>query len=252
MGAQYLFGSGSLWGTPLTDAGGNTITTPTPVQFGALQDVTLDFTFEQKFLYGQYQFPIDMRRGKGKIDMKAKLARINGSTMNSLLFGQTLTTGSLIDYKDVTGEVIPATPYQITVTNSATFTADLGVRDVNGTVLTKVASAPATGQYSVAAGVYTFAAADVGKTMYIDYQYTLAASGLQGTMINELLGATPTFQVDFGLNYGGQAFTLSFPYCIATKLTMATKLDDYTIPEMDISAFANNSGTVFKLSVANN
>jgi hypothetical protein len=33
--------------------------------------------------------------------------------------------------------------------------ADLGVRDANGNPMTRVASAPATGQYSVTAGVYT-------------------------------------------------------------------------------------------------
>ncbi|MFH4180992.1 hypothetical protein WDA55_23325, partial [Acinetobacter baumannii] len=68
----------------------------------------------------------------------------------------------------INGEVIPAggtvTPV---VPNSGTFVKDLGVTDAIAIPLKRVASAPATGQYSVdaATGAYTFAAADVGKTV---------------------------------------------------------------------------------------
>lgn len=67
---------------------------------------------------------------------------------------------------------IPGTPYQVSVVNanSAIF-SDLGVVYAGGAALTKVGSAPAAGQYSVAAGVYTFAAADSGKAVSITYGY---------------------------------------------------------------------------------
>lgn len=63
-----------------------------------------------------------------------------------------------------------------TVTASAplgTFVSDIGVTKVSdGTVLVKVASAPAAGQYSVdALGVYTFAAADANLAVLISYAY---------------------------------------------------------------------------------
>ena len=49
--------------------------------------------------------------------------------------------------------------------------SDQGVTYANGTALTPVASAPTVGQYAVANGVYTFAAADAGQGMLISYGY---------------------------------------------------------------------------------
>lgn len=64
--------------------------------------------------------------------------------------------------------VIPATPYQ--VTTDAMWLSDRGVKTSAGVAMTKVASNPVTGQYAVSAtGLYTFAAADTGKTVLITY-----------------------------------------------------------------------------------
>ncbi|MFX5222171.1 hypothetical protein ABTD21_19995, partial [Acinetobacter baumannii] len=51
-------------------------------------------SFDVKELYGQGQFPVDIARGKGKITGKAKVARLNGLLVNSILFGQAMSTGS--------------------------------------------------------------------------------------------------------------------------------------------------------------
>lgn len=67
---------------------------------------------------------------------------------------------------------IPANPYQVTVTNAASFGIDQGVTyAVGGAALTLIASGtPAAGQYTVtSAGLYTFAAADTGKGVLINY-----------------------------------------------------------------------------------
>ena len=42
---QSSFGAGNLWGIP---QGAN----PTPVRFATIQDVTVDFSFDFKMLYG--------------------------------------------------------------------------------------------------------------------------------------------------------------------------------------------------------
>jgi hypothetical protein len=49
--------------------------------------------------------------------------------------------------------------------------ADTGVVYVGGAALVAVAGAPAQSQYSVAAGVYTFAAADAGQAVALSYGY---------------------------------------------------------------------------------
>lgn len=243
---QVGFGAGILWGTPLTDANGATVVNPTPVQFGALQDVSIDFQADIKQLFGSNAYPLVVARGKSKISGKAKAAQVNGALLNSIYFGYVPTSGIMADVFDTTGAVIPATPFQVTVTppNSGTFFTDLGVRNSAAVPLTRVASAPATGQYAVSAGVYTFAAADVGNTIYISYRYTATSTVAQKiTLTNVVMGAAPTFRCDLSVPYGGKTLTLVLLNCVANKLTLATKLDDFTIPEFDFEAFADSSGT---------
>lgn len=239
---ENIFGAGLLWGIPLQDASANLISNPTPVLFGVLQEVGLDISFDTKMLYGQNQFPATVGRGKGKISGKAKAGQIYGALLNSIVFGQTMTNNILSDIYDTTGANIPTTPFQITVTppNSGTWSVDLGViSGVTAVPLTRVASAPATGQYSVAAGVYTFAAADVGIKVFINYQYTATlAAAKQSAVANLPMGYTPTFRCDILMPYSGKTLIWTLQNCVASKLSIATKLDDFAIPEFAFDAFA--------------
>lgn len=248
--AQYIFGAGTIWATPLQDAFGNNITNGTPLQLAVCQEISMDESFETKKLYGQNQFPVDAGRGKGSLSVKAKFAQVNALTVSSLYFGQTLSTG-LDSYKfDVTGAVIPATPFQITPTvpNSGTWAGDCGVRDSNGRPMVKVASAPATGQYSVAAGVYTFAAADTGKQMFISFRYTATAVQVPGsgkmTVQNVPMGAAPVVQLDVFFQKNGKDFATRYPQAISSKLSWQSKLDDYLVPELNFECFADAAGNV--------
>lgn len=234
---QVSFGSGSLFAIP---SGAN----PTPVQFGVLQDVAFDFNFSLKELRGQWQFPVALARGAGKITWKAKFAKLNGAALNNLFFNGTNATGLELAAIAEAGTV-PTTPFQITVANSAFFQSDLGV--VNGTTgvqLTRVASAPATGQYSVAAGVYTFAAADVATPMLLSYSYTAAAGGNKTTVTNQLMGNQTTFSMLFNEKFNGNTWQLRFPAAVMNKLSAATKLEDFTIAEADGECYADNAGNV--------
>jgi hypothetical protein len=249
---QIAFGAGSLYGTQLLDASGNTITNPTPVRFGVLQDCSLDVSFESKMLYGNQQFPIAVGRSKGKISVKAKAAQISAPLMNAIIFGQTVTTGQQLVSIDEGPTAIPTTPFQITVTNSATFVADLGVYNAStGLPMKRVASAPAAGQYSVSvAGVYTFASADqvAGVQVKINYSYTIAASGNKIAVANLLMGYAPSFQAELILPFQGKNLYVKLNNCISSKFSLATKLDDFIIPEFDFDAFADASGNVMTIS----
>jgi hypothetical protein len=73
---------------------------------------------------------------------------------------------------------VPAAPGPYTVTVVPPFgpwASDLGVTYNNETALVAVAGAPGAGQYNVAGGVYTFAAADAGATVLISYGFIPAA-----------------------------------------------------------------------------
>lgn len=243
---QIGFGSGSLWGTQLTDVTGAAIATPTPVQFGALQDVSVDFSADIKKLFGSNSFPLVAARGKLSINCKAKSAQMNGALLNNIFFGFGMTSSIVGDVFDTTGAVIPSTPFQITPTvpSAGTWTVDLGVRNANSVPMTRVPSAPTTGQYSVAAGVYTFAAADVGLTVYINFQYTATSTTAKKIAIsNPVMGAAPTFRADLYLPYQGKQLVMVLSSCVATKLNFATKLDDFMIPEFDFEAYADASGS---------
>ena len=66
---------------------------------------------------------------------------------------------------------IPATPFQYTaLQQQGTWGQDDG-HTIAGVAGVPVASAPTTGQYSVVNGLYTFAAADVGKSVVLNYSY---------------------------------------------------------------------------------
>ncbi|MEI8032779.1 MAG: hypothetical protein WCH05_05505 [Chlorobiaceae bacterium] len=252
--SQFVFGAGTLWGTPLTDYSGSAISVPSPIQFGTMQSGSVDMSCDLKELYGGKQFPVAVGRGKGKITGKATFAQLNGSLINSLFFGQTLSAGIVADYFDVIGAVIPATPFQITPTvpSSGTWSVDLGVRSASGLPMTRVASGPTTGQYSVAAGVYTFATADVGQTVFINYQYTATSTTAQkSTVINVPMGYAPSFRADFSVAYAGKTIIFSIPSCISTKLSFSTKLDDFAVPEFDFSGFEDPStGNILTYSLS--
>src|ERR1017187_6861835 len=119
--SNYGFGSGVLFGTPSTAAA-------TPVRFGILQDVSIDFAFSTKQLFGTYQFPVAIGRGTAKVTGKAKFARIDSEVLNTLFFNQTQGSTKQIIYVDAEAGAVPATStYTVTVVNSATFESDQGV-----------------------------------------------------------------------------------------------------------------------------
>ena len=252
--SQYVFGTGTLWGTATQDAQGNTIAVPTPLKFGELQDINADFSRDLKMLYGQNAMPVAVAGGKMKFDFKAKFARMSGRVFNDLYFGQSMAGGSLAAvYNDATGAAIPASPFQLTVTppSAGTYTRDLGVINANGVGMQRVAAAPATGQYSQAGAVYTFAAADVGLQVFVSYAYTAAAAGAQKiSLANLQMGATPVFGIDLAISYQGKQHNWRFPNCVSSKLTIDPKQDDFAQVGFDFSAFCDATGNIGYLVLA--
>lgn len=257
---QFAFGSGVFWGTPLQDSDGNAIATPTPVQLGVLQDLSIDISFDTKTLYGQQQFPVAVGRGKGKLSGKSKAAQLSAVAINSLVFGQTLTAGEQSMYYDVAGSAVPAAgPYTITPTppKAGAFIVDLGVRNANSVPMTAVATAGAVtaGTYHVSSGgVYTFAAADKGAQVYISYQYSIPLAqnptGQKSTVANVLMGQAPAFKADIFVPYAGKSLCLTLPKCISSKFTFGTKLDDFMVPEFDFEGFADAAGNALYYSLS--
>ena len=161
--------------------------------------------------------------------------------------------GATAIVQDTVGHAI-ASGLTVTITapNSGTFSNDLGV--VNATTLEplkNVASNPATGQYSVdeATGVYTFASADVGKKVYINFNYDVSTVGKSVAMDKIAMGPTPSFRLDVKLSGpDGQQFLLTLYKCVSSKLSLATKFDEFMQPEVEFKAQLDEYNRAFKLS----
>jgi hypothetical protein len=99
------------------------------------------------------------------------LLRLNLSGYSALWESLPITVVYMAGYGSKVTEVqaVPPTPYKVTVAQSAAFSCEQSVSYANGTKLARVSANPAAGQYSVAAGVYTFAAADTGQSLTFVY-----------------------------------------------------------------------------------
>lgn len=241
---MFSFGSGVLLGVR-TD-----ITGSTPVNFGLVQEVDIDVAFTNKMLYGQNQFPVAVGRGTAKVTGKAKMARISGLAMASLFYGVVPQAGQLATSFAEAAVVPAATPFTVTAANAATFVDDYGpIYAATGLPFEKVTGTPTIGQYSVtSAGVYTFAAADAGAALLLNYTYTITATGQQFTVASQLLGSQPFFQAQFYTTYEGVPMNVKIKKAVSAKLTFQTKLEDFVIPEIDFDILADAAGNVFEYS----
>lgn len=238
---EFGFGSGILTGLR-TDITG----TQTPIRFGALQSVDIEFSGETKELFATQQYPIDTARGKTKIMGKAKVAEIKSTMYNSLFFGQTMTSGqTAYAFNESTTLGTGAASY--TVSNSgSTPLVDQGVFYASGgNQLTAVSSAPASAQYSftVATGVYLFSTFDASVGVLVNYTYHVS-TGQNIALGNPQMGTTPRFKATLMQQYEGYQVVLVLNACVSNRLSFPTRTDDYIISDLDFSAYADTSGNV--------
>lgn len=247
---QFGFGSGILTGIR-TDVSG-----ATPIRFGALQDVAVDFAGDIKELYSLGQFPLDTARGKTKVTGKAKVAQVRGQMYADLFFGQAATTGGL---NQAYNESIASAGSGYTVANAAsTPLTDLGVfyggngLSTDGNQFVLVGSSPTAGQYTFVAstGVYGFSTFDAGLNLFVNYNYTVTSGYHIDIRGDVLMGETPRFQADLFMKFEGKQIVLVLFACVSTRLSFPTRIDDYTIQDLDFSAFSDASGRLAKWSTA--
>lgn len=244
--AQYEFGSGDLFAIV---EGANR----TPRKFGVLQEGSLEISFDLKKLHGQDKFPVAVAQGKGSVMLKAKAAEIYGALWAEVVFGDVaLTAGQRMPIIREAG-VVPTTPFTITVANGATFYEDLGVVNAaTGIALTRVASAPTAGQYSVntTSGVYTFASADTAMAVLISYSHTPASGGKRFTVANQKMGRQTFFRAVLALEFDSDPFYVALPRCVAGKLSVPFKNEDFTIFDFEAEALADAAGNIIEFGVS--
>ena len=219
------------------------------VNIGRAQEFSISLKASNKDLYGQNQLPDLTARGTIKATGKLKAARFSALAMNAAFFGQTLQTGGFQWNINEAHSVPASTPFTVTVTNSATFDQDLGVTyALTGQPLVLVSSGPTVGQYSQAAGVYTFAAADEGVAMLFTYTSTVT-TGQSLTYANQPIGTTPSFQLDYWNNVnqpGASPFAVRCFSGVSESFGLQFKLEDFAMPEVDFGLFCNAAGNLFE------
>ena len=221
--------------------------TPIAVNLGYAQEFSLDISATTKQLYGQNQYPIAAARGTAKVTGKAKAAVLSGIAWNATFFGQTFAAGRDTYYFNEAHTVASTTQV---VTNATGGIVDLGVTyAASGLPLQRVATATVAGTYSVnqSTGTYTFVVADEVALLFSYSNFSSAASGQQLQVVNLPICQTPTFQFDYWTNLNqptSKPFAVRLFSCVASKLQLAGKLEDFIMPELDFDVFANASGQV--------
>src|SRR6266700_3059451 len=245
------------------------LTPSTPINVGFVNEFSIDAAATTKQLYGQKQYPLVAARGTIKVTGKAKAAVISGLAWNTAFYGQSSfsSTGAGIFWNVDSTFSLSTAATTLSVGSSLTFDADLGVKYASGAnaglPFQRVSSgSESSGKYSVTTStavglnVVNFSAADTtslaaGTTIPIKITYTsLTGAGQSLVVTNALIGTTPTFQIDYWTNLNQPAskpFVVRSFQAIGSKHTLAFKLEDFMMPEIDFDIFANAADQVYTL-----
>lgn len=224
-------------------------TNPTPNQLRVLQSASLDFKATIKKLYGQNVLPVAAGRSQIAVTGKAKFADYQPRFVRDF-FGSSMAAGQTIIVPNE-AHTMAATTY--TVAHPTVFVLDLGVSyQATGVPLTRVASSPAAGQYSVdtATGIYTVNAADNTAALYFSYTYT-TSGGDTVTISNASAGAANTFKTVLSGSYQGNETNFVLNACIPNSLKILdAKIGDFSMPEFDWECITDASDVLGIVSIA--
>lgn len=234
------------------------ISNATPVNVGYAQEFQIEAAGTTKQLYGQNQLPLVAARSTIKTTGKFKSAVLSGIAMNNLFWGQTNSTATgQIAWSVGSTYSLSTAAATVQLGSSLTFDADLGLTySTSGLPFQRVStgSESSSGLYSMAStrpGLATFSAAETtgltaGTTVAIKSTYSSTTTvGTSLLVTNQLIGTSPTFQLDYYTNLNqptAKPFVVRCYSAIASKMTLAFKLEDFMMPEFDFDLFANNSG----------
>jgi hypothetical protein len=221
------------------------IDSATPAQttdVATVQGITLEFKSTEVPLRGNELLPLDAAVSEVEITGKIESADSLAVIVPIVIPGTTTATGRA--KMAVESSVIPATPFIITVTNSATFRKDLGV--VNLTTGKRITSSPAANQYSVAAGAYTFASAE--GTVRIRYSYNDATTGITTTWQNQAVGATAGYGLEVYEPTGGtREAGYFFPAVKFQNASGGLSPKEWNKTSVDFTVYADSTGKGFDI-----
>ena len=245
---MFVFGSGVLIGTQLN------VPNPTPINFGLVQKVSVDTSVSVKELYGQYAFPVAVGSGTRKVTCKASLARFQRQALGRLLLQPDSDSWVRRSRRSPRSHSVPGTgPFTITVSNDALRGRPGRYLRIKRTSACRVASSPATGQYTVNTydrrlhvrhrrpgrdrPDHLFLHRDTSpcrRTLRTSRSAT-RWSGRRRPSSATLFATDPTTNAQF---------SVTLNQCVASKFSFDTNIEDFAKPDFEFQAFANAAGQV--------
>jgi hypothetical protein len=223
------------------------VANPTPVPIASLKGCKVGIKQAKKGFRGNQRDIIDVGDAARDWSIEIENADFRGSAMQLVTPGGTRVAGGILP---AIGEQQTIATAAFTVSQSAVFTEDGGVYDLTaGKWLTRVASAPATGQYSgPAAGVYTCAAADNGHIVLAVYSYTPASPVGETTTINNSIQSQSTpFKLrvynPWVVNGSTRLVGLDFPSVHFEEISLDFKVEDFAAKHLKGFASQDMIGT---------
>ena len=246
----FFYGAGYVYLTPKTAMARAASADPTPIRVGALMDSTVTGALPiQPGEVGQYRLPTRFATKSGFVKIHTRMALMDGRLIDQILFGAVRSTGATLMQPDVTATIPAGLTITPTVPNGGTWSADLGVLNATtGAPLTFTTGAPTTGQYAVTAGVYTFAAADVGVSVSISYEYT-TASGTSLAVPNLPMGEAWTCSVRLMGQYNGRQVMWKFNQCATAAFSLVTGQERFSLFDITFEVMGDTSDQIGTLSV---
>lgn len=220
----------------------------TPRDLLTMQETSFDFKGDIKKLMGEGQYAVDAAVGTTEISMKCKNGQLNPTTFADVYFGKTIAQNGELYVK---AEPITVAAGSATLAAGALAAQDLGVyNSVTGIQYTRVASAPAAGQYVWgASGVLTFNTSENAQVLLASYIKTDTTTMQSFSTTNDLAGTTVTLEAFFHKKFrDGRQFNMHFFNVIIPNLNFAYKLNDYSMPEFTMEAFADPVKGVYRAS----
>jgi hypothetical protein len=218
-----------------------------------VQDQSVTFKRDVKSIYGENQLAADVASGSLAVTGKVTFGASNARLFADLLFADAGAAGQICEADNEPGTVAGTTPYIITVSNNTMWTVDLGVINVTtGIRYARVASGSEVSgtSYSVAAGVYTFAAGDEGKPMKISYLYNVASSGETVVLTNQKQGKVGNFTGVMVFPWGAEQDVLTLNSCLLSDTEISSKMSDYAKPTLGFAAACDTTDTLGTFSFA--
>jgi hypothetical protein len=234
---QRVYGTGQLVYVPQTEPGAR-------IPVCSLQNVKLSIKGDITELDGPGRMAEDLAMGKLSIDGSFASGEVRSGLIMAALPGSVLSTGMLRAIsQESTGTIAGAT---YTVQHPTGF-VDLAIYDETGKIMTRKASAPAAGEYSVTSGgVFTFNAGANGKVYSVDYIYADAASGWSLDYTNQPQGPAAAMQLYLLNKSKGKEFGALLYSVLMPEFSLALKLGEFTLPEGSFKCSADASDRVCK------